>query len=79
MDFESQKFLLPALKDNFIGGQKKKSNPDNEQKAIKIRREQISRAQEVLDSNSKVETIAISKDKQRFARREGHSKARTNI
>lgn len=58
---------------------KKKSNPDNEQKAIKIRREQISRAQEVLDSNSKVETIAISKDKQRFARREGHSKARTNI
>lgn len=46
---------------------------------IKIRREQISRAQEVLDSNSKVETIEISKGKQRFVRREGHSKVRTSI
>lgn len=36
-----------------------------------MRRKQISRAQEVLNSNSKVETIAISKDKQRFPRREG--------
>lgn len=36
-----------------------------------MRRKQISTAQEVLNSNSKVETIAISKDKQRFPRREG--------